>query len=263
MLADHLNDLIRDRQIDLVVCNAENAAGGSGMTPQIFDKLLKYGVDVVTLGDHVFRKKQIYPVLEQNDRILRPANLPEKSLGRRWTVVPTKDGRCDVAVTCLLGQMFMKNFDSPWAEVEKVWSELPRSCRVRVLDFHAEATSEKIAMGWHMNGRATAVFGTHTHVPTADACVLDDGTAYISDVGMTGPYDGVLGRRKEKVLSVLTTGMPTSFDIATADVRLCAVLVTAEATTGRATAIERVEIRGRTQDGPAYDADDGWGHRKR
>ncbi|MFP4354787.1 MAG: TIGR00282 family metallophosphoesterase [Phycisphaerae bacterium] len=263
VLADHLKDLIEERQIDLVVCNAENAAGGSGITPQIFDKLLKYGVDVVTLGDHVFRKKQIYQALEQSDRILRPANLPPKSTGRRWTVVPTKDGRCDVAVTCLLGQMFMKNFDSPWTEVEKIWKEIPRDCRVRVVDFHAEATSEKIAMGWHLNGRATVVFGTHTHVPTADARILSEGTGYISDVGMTGPYDGVLGRRKERVLSFLTTGMPTQFDITTGDVRLCGVLVQAESNTGRATAIERIEIRGRTHDGPAYDSDDGWNHRKK
>jgi 2',3'-cyclic-nucleotide 2'-phosphodiesterase len=262
VIADHLQALIDEHQVECVVCNAENAAGGSGLTPQIFDKLLKYGVDVVTLGDHIYRKKQIYPALETSDRIVKPANMPIKSLGRRWTVVPSKSGLERVAVVSVLGQMFMKNNDSPWDAVDRAMQEIPRDVKIRIVDFHAEATSEKIAMGYHLDGRATLVFGTHTHVPTADERLLAGGTAVISDVGMTGPYDSVLGRKKDRVLSFLTTGMPTSFELATDDVRLVAVLVDAEAGTGKARSIQRLEVKGRAHEGPVYDSDDGWGYKK-
>jgi len=258
VLADHLPNLITDREIDLVVCNAENAAGGSGLTPQIFKKLIRYGVDVVTLGDHVYRKREIVSVLETSGQIVRPANLPRPAAGKRWTVVATKSGAHQVAVTCLLGQLYMNaGTTPPWAVVEQVLDEIPQEVKIRVVDMHAEATSEKIAMGWHLNGRASVVFGTHTHVPTADARVLDKGTAFISDVGMTGPYDGVLGRLKGRVLTALTTGMPIAFTVAEGDPRLCAVLVTVDPYTGRAEAIERIEICGRVQAGGPYDQDDG------
>jgi hypothetical protein len=140
--------------------------------------------------------------------------------------------------------------------------EIPRDVKIRIVDFHAEATSEKIAMGYHLDGRATLVFGTHTHVPTADERVLAGGTAVISDVGMTGPYDSVLGRKKDRVLSFLTTGMPTTFELATDDVRLVTVLVDAEAGTGKARSIRRLEVKGRSHEGPVYDSDDGWGYKK-
>ncbi len=257
VLADLLGDFIRDRQVDLVVCNAENAAGGSGLTPQIFKKLLNYGVDVVTLGDHVYRKRDICQTLENSDRIVRPANLSAKAIGRRWTVVATKSGSCEVAVACVLGQMSMNPADSPWAAVDQILGEMPPEAKVRVIDFHAEATSEKIAMGWHCNGRVSIVFGTHTHVPTADARVLDKGTGFISDVGMTGPYDSVLGRRKDRVLWALTTAMPTPFAVALGDPRLCGVLVKVEERSGKALEIERIELAGPPQSGSAYDADDG------
>jgi len=193
VLAEHLKGLIAERQIDLVVCNAENAAGGSGLTPQIFKKLMNYGVDAVTMGDHVYRKREVIQVLESSDRIVRPANLAPQAVGKRWTVVQTRSGHL-AGVACLLGQMYMNAADSPWQAIDRVMNEMPAEVRIRIVDFHAEASSEKIAMGWHLNGRASIVFGTHTHVPTADARVLDKGTAYISDLGMTGPYDGVLGR---------------------------------------------------------------------
>jgi hypothetical protein len=260
IIADHLKGLIEEHHVECVVCNAENAAGGSGLTPQIFDKLLKYGVDVVTLGDHIYRKKQIYPTLETSERIVRPANLPAKSLGKRWTVVASKSGLDKVAVVSVLGQMFMKNNDSPWQAIDEVMQEIPPSVKIRIVDFHAEATSEKIAMGYHLDGRATVVFGTHTHVPTADGRVLEGGTAVISDVGMTGPYDSVLGRRKDRVLSFLTTGMPTTFEIAGGDVRLPALLVDADAGTGTARSVRSLEVRGRAHEGPVYDSDDGWGY---
>ncbi|MCD4824932.1 MAG: YmdB family metallophosphoesterase, partial [Phycisphaerae bacterium] len=194
VIAEALGGLISEHNIDLVVCNAENAAGGSGITPQIFEKLKRYGVDVVTLGDHCFRKSDIFPTLDSSDRIIRPENLPSSAAGRGWTVVPTKSGCCQVGVVIVLGQLNMNNAGSPWQAVDETFQKMPADVKIRILDFHGETTSEKIAMGWHCNGRASIVFGTHTHVPTADACVLDGGTAFISDVGMTGPYDSILGR---------------------------------------------------------------------
>jgi hypothetical protein len=251
VLADQLPQLILQRKLDLVVCNAENTAGGSGLTPPLFAAILRAGVDVVTLGDHVYRKREIVASLQQSERIVRPANLSSAALGRRWTVVATKDGEHRVGVACILGQLYVGNYNSPWAAAEEVLGEMPAEVKVRVVDFHAEASSEKIAMGWHLNGRASVVFGTHTHVPTADARVLDGGTAYISDVGMTGPYDGVLGRRKDRVLHALTTQMPTPFDVATDDVRLCGLLAEVDAATGKALSVERIEVRAATQPAPA------------
>ncbi|MDY7009500.1 MAG: TIGR00282 family metallophosphoesterase [Planctomycetota bacterium] len=246
-VAELLPELVQQRKIDLVVCNAENTAGGSGLTPTIFNKLLHYGVDVVTLGDHVYRRREITESLGNSERIVRPANISTRAVGRRWTVVPTKSGKHQVAVACLLGQMFMKPADSPWAAAERIFAEIPEAVKIRIIDFHAEASSEKIAMGWHCNGRASVVFGTHTHIPTADARVLDKGTAYISDVGMTGPYDGVLGRLKDRVLYSLTTSMPTPFQVAKNDVRLCGAVAAVDPATGRAESIERIEIKAAAQ----------------
>jgi metallophosphoesterase (TIGR00282 family) len=257
LLADLLPELIRQRSIDLVVCNAENAAGGSGLTPQIYTKLLNYGVDVVTLGDHVYRKREITASLSASDRIVRPANLNAKALGRRWTAVPLKSGLHQAAVCCLLGQMYMTASNSPWAAIDQILSEIPPSIKIRILDFHAEASSEKIAMGWHCNGRMSIVFGTHTHVPTADARILDGGTAYVSDLGMTGPYDSVLGRRKDRVLYALTTSMPTPFSVARDDPRMCGILVSVDPNTGKALTIERIEVAGRAIEGSVYDDEDG------
>jgi hypothetical protein len=257
VLAACLPDLIVRRGIDFVVCNAENAAGGSGLTPQIFNKLIGCGVDAVTLGDHVYRKREIISLLQSSDRLVRPANLSAAAAGRRWTVIPSKSGLHRVAVTCLLGQMFMGQNDSPWAAIDRVLAELPREAVIRVVDFHAEASSEKIAMGHFLNGRVSIVFGTHTHIPTADARVLDGGTAYISDAGMTGPYDSVLGRRKDRVLAAMTTSMPTHFEIATGDPRLCGLLAAVDPGSGKAISVERIEIAGHVCEGGPYDADDG------
>ncbi len=247
MLADHLKVLIEQRGIDLVVCNGENASGGSGLTPQAFGKFRHYGVDVVTLGDHVYRKREITRVLETSDRCLIPANLSDAAVGPRWTIVPTKDGRARALVAVLVGQMFMASNNSPWAAAEKILQEASDEVKVRVFDFHAEASSEKIAMGWFLNGRASIVFGTHTHIPTADACILDGGTAYISDLGMTGPYGSVLGRRTDRVLHFLTTQMPTPFAIAEDDPRLYGVLVAVDEASGKATGIEPIVLRGYVQ----------------
>jgi len=257
VLAEHLSQFIEQRQIDLVVCNAENAAGGSGITPQIAKKLQRYGVDVITLGDHVFRKADAVQLLETSDRVVRPANLLAPAAGKRWTVVETKSQRHRVGVLCALGQMYMGSWDSPWPAVTRALDEMPADVKIRVVDFHAEASSEKIAMGWFLNGRVSVVFGTHTHIPTADARVLDKGTAYISDVGMTGPYESVLGRRTDRVLSALTTSMPAKFDVANGDPRMCGLLASVNPDTGRAESVERVEIKGRVAEGGAYDEDDG------
>jgi len=257
VLADHLGELVREDGIELVVCNAENAAGGSGLTPQIFEKLLKYGVDVVTLGDHAYRKREVTEALQNSPRIVRPANISAAAIGKRWTVVATKSGSYQVGVACLVGQMYMGQNDSPWAAADAIMSEMPQDVKIRVIDFHAEASSEKIAMGWHLNGRASVVFGTHTHIPTADAAVLDKGTAFISDVGMTGPYDSVLGRRKDRVLTHLKTSMPTYFEVARGDPRLCGVLAAVDPQTGRAESIQRIEVKGRVPEGGPYDQNDG------
>lgn len=255
VLAEHLPGLIKQYDLEFVVCNGENAAGGSGITPQIFEKLLRYGVDVVTLGDHCFRKSEILPVLDSTDRLLRPANLPKSAPGRRWSVVPTKSGRYQVGVVSLLGQMDMGNSDSPWMAADEAIGKMSSEASIRIVDFHAEATSEKIAMGWHCNGRASIVFGTHTHVPTADAAVLNKGTAFIADVGMTGPYDSVLGRRKDRVLKFITAAIPQRFEMATADPRMYALLVAVEPDSGMAASAELIFVKSENVDEP-YDSDD-------
>jgi hypothetical protein len=232
--------LIRERQIDFVVANAENAAAGSGLTPQMFSKLRHHGIDCCTMGDHIYRRREIVPLLESSDRIIKPANLPPESVGREYALVGLESG-VRVAVLTLLGRTHMNvRADCPFHAADRVLAELPSDVKLIVVDVHAETTSEKIALGWYLNGRATAVVGTHTHIATADERILPGGTAYITDAGMTGPYDSVLGRDKDRVIKSLVTGMPHPYDVATGDVRLCGVLVEADASTGRAVGIERV-----------------------
>ena len=248
--------LIRDRKIDLVIANAENIAGGSGITQNLFHKVRSYGVDVVTLGDHVFKKADIIPTLTSSERLLRPANLSASAAGRTHTVVTT-NGNVSVGVFAVLGRIFMSQMpaDDPFAAAEKILNQLPKSVKVVVCDIHAEASSEKVAMGHWLDGRCSLVFGTHTHIPTADAKILPGGTAFISDLGMCGPYDSVLGRRKDRVVKYMTTNMPQPFDVATGDVRLCGALAEIDEQTGRALSIERVEVQGGNAE-QAYDADD-------
>jgi metallophosphoesterase (TIGR00282 family) len=250
-----LPGLVREKQVDLVIANAENIAGGSGITQNLFHKLRSYGVDVVTLGDHIYKKADIVPTLQSSERIVRPANLSSQAAGRPFTVVTTNSGIA-VGVFALLGRIFMTMpADDPFAASERVLGEIPKSVRVCVCDVHAEATSEKVALGHWLDGRCSLIFGTHTHIPTADAKILAGGSAYISDVGMCGPYDSVLGRRKDRVVKFMSTNMPAPFDVATNDVRLCGVIAEIDPETGRASSIERVEVRGDNAD-QAYDADD-------
>jgi metallophosphoesterase (TIGR00282 family) len=234
-----IQGLVAKRKLDLVIANAENAAGGSGLTPAIYRELVRAGVDAITLGDHVYRRKEIYSVLENEPNIVKPANLPPESVGRDWTVVKARNGT-PVAFACLLGQLFMKPVDSPWQAVDRVLNAMPNDVKVRFIDFHAEATSDMQIMGRYLDGRATAVLGTHTHVPTADECILPEGTAFQCDVGMTGPFESIIGRRIDRVMETTLTGRPTEFDVATKDVRLCGTIITVDPETGRATAIERL-----------------------
>ena len=234
--------LVEWHRLDLVIANAENAAGGSGLTPSIFRDLTRAGVDAITLGDHVYRRKEIYKTLESETNIEKPANLPPESIGRDWAVVTARNG-VQVAVACLLGRLFMKPVDSPWQCADRVLSAMPSDVRVRMIDFHAEATSDMQLMGRYLDGRVAAVLGTHTHVPTADECIFPGGTAFQCDVGMTGPFESIIGRRIDRVMETTLTGLPTEFDVATGDVRLCGSIVDVDSETGRATAIERLCVR--------------------
>jgi metallophosphoesterase (TIGR00282 family) len=253
-----LPGLVRQHAVDLVIANAENIAGGSGITANLFHKIRSYGVDVVTLGDHVYRKIDIVQTLQSSERIIRPANLAASAAGRGFTVITTNSG-VQVGVMCVLGRIFMNTqSDDPFAATDRTLQQMPKTVRVTVCDIHAEATSEKVALGHYLDGRCSVVFGTHTHIPTADAKVLPGGTAYISDLGMCGPYDSVLGRRKDRVVKHMTTQMPQPFDVATGDVRLCGALVEIDAETGRAISIERIEAQGENAD-QAYDSDDARG----
>jgi metallophosphoesterase (TIGR00282 family) len=238
-VARALPGLIVRHQLDLVIANAENAAGGSGITPSIYRELIAAGVDAITLGDHVYRRKEIYTVLKSKDNIVRPANLPAEAVGRQWTVVQARDGS-PVALFCILGQLFMKPADNPWRCAERILEELPPEVRIRFLDFHVEATSEAQLMGRHLDGQVTAVLGTHTHVPTADECILPGGTAFQADVGMTGPYESILGRRIDRVLETTLTSNPTQFEVASKDLRLGGAIVEVDAETGKATHIQRL-----------------------
>ena len=251
-----LPQVVRERQVDLVVANAENIAGGSGITQNLFNKLRSYGVDVITLGDHIYKKIDIVPTLQNSERVVRPANLSTEAAGRPWTVVTTNAG-VPVAVFAVLGRIFMSHLpaDDPFAAADRVLKDLPANIRVCVCDVHAETTSEKVAMGHYLDGRVSLIVGTHTHIPTADAHLLPGGSAYITDLGMCGPYDSVLGRRKDRVLKYMTTNMPAPFDVATNDVRLCGALAEIDPETGRALSIERIEVQGANSE-QAYDADD-------
>jgi len=256
VVAEQLKKFVQQREVDCVIANAENAAGGSGITPQIYQKLLSYGVDLVTLGDHAYRKREIISTLETEERIVRPANLSEHAAGKGFAVCKTRKGP-SVGVVNLIGRIFMKPADCPYEAIDRLLPRLRQQAEVVVVDFHAEATSEKMAMGYYLDGRVSVCYGTHTHVVTADERILPRGTAYITDVGMTGAHESVLGRKTESVLKSFRTQMPYPFEIATGDVRMNAILVRVDSSTGRAEHIERVRIDGRLEAGGSYDSDDG------
>ncbi len=256
ILAERLKGLVEERLIDCVIANAENAAGGSGLTPQIYDKLLRYGVNIVTLGDHTFRKRDIVETLDRADNIARPANFSDHAAGKGIAMYKTGKGPT-VGVVVLIGRLFMKPADCPYAAADKWIARLQRQAEIIVVDFHAEATSEKVAMGYHVDGRVGCCFGTHTHVATADERILPNGTAYITDIGMTGAHDSVLGRKTQSVLKSFRTQMPVPFEIATGDVKMNGILVTLDSHTGKAERIERIRLDAGAEEATSYDSDDG------
>ncbi|HYN16307.1 MAG TPA: TIGR00282 family metallophosphoesterase [Terriglobales bacterium] len=247
IVRDHLADVVATRGIELVVANGENAAAGFGLTPSLAEEFLGLGIDVITSGNHVWDRREIldyFRSAERNGgnarRVLRPANYPAGTPGLGWYEGQTKKGT-QFAVINLQGRVFMVDNDDPFRTADALLKNI--RAKVILVDIHAEATSEKMAMGWYLDGRVTAVLGTHTHIPTADERVLPGGTAYLTDVGMTGPYDSIIGVEKEQVLQRFLTNIPTRFDPATRDVRFSAVVIDCDGESGRATAIERLVLR--------------------
>jgi metallophosphoesterase (TIGR00282 family) len=233
--------LVARESLDFVIANVENSASGFGVTGDIADTILGYGVDVMTTGNHIWDKKEVLEYIPRQPKLLRPGNFPPGTPGRGSYVGRTRTGE-PVGVLNLMGRIFMSPLDDPFALALKEIEQLRAKARVIFVDFHAEATSEKKAMGWHLDGRVTAVAGTHTHVQTADERVLPKGTAYITDAGMTGPHDSIIGVTIDAALSRFVSGMPSKFEAATGGARLNAVIVSADPATGKATAIERVNL---------------------
>jgi metallophosphoesterase (TIGR00282 family) len=240
VLAELLPRAVDQYCIDLVVANGENASGGIGITPQVADQFLNQGVDVLTSGNHIWKHKEILPYLEDTDRLLRPANYPPGTPGQGMVVVETAAGE-PAAIINLEGRVFMNSLECPFRTVDQLLQTLPPEVKVILVDMHAEATSEKQALGWHLDGRVSAVVGTHTHVQTADERILPAGTGYISDIGMTGPVDSVIGMNREIILARFLTQRPHSFKVATQNLQLQGVVLKIEPQ-GRCREIIRVRL---------------------
>lgn len=238
-LRERLGRLIDTNSIDLVVANGENAAAGFGLTVDVADELFSLGIDVMTTGNHIWDKKDILDLLDSDDRLLRPDNYPGDAPGSGAGIYRTAGGIA-VGVINLEGRVFMKNLDCPFQAADRLVEQIRQTTPIILVDFHAEATSEKAALGWHLEGRVSAVVGTHTHVQTADERVLPQGTAYISDVGMTGSRDGVIGMRREQVVEKFLSQRPTRFEISKKDPAINAVIIEIDEDTGRALQIDRV-----------------------
>ncbi len=245
IVKERLPELVRDNAVDLVVANGENSAGGFGITPVLAEELFELDIDVITTGNHVWDKREILDFFEEGKngnsaarRVLRPANYPPDMPGSG--LYQGHKGKIPYAVMNLQGRVFMAANDDPFRIADRLLEKV--EAQIILVDFHAEATSEKISFGWYLDGRVTAVIGTHTHVPTADERILPKGTAYITDVGMTGPYEGVIGVKKELVINKFLNGMPVRFEAATGDVRLCAVMIDCDEKTGKARDIERIML---------------------
>jgi metallophosphoesterase (TIGR00282 family) len=238
IVADHVRDIVKSQGIDVAIANAENSAGGFGITPAIAEDLFNLGFDALTSGNHIWDKREIYDYLGRTHRLLRPANYPHETPGRGLVVVK------DCAIINLQGRVYMPDTDCPFRTADRLLAELDPAVRVRFVDFHAEVTSEKIALGWYLDGRVSAVIGTHTHVPTADTRILPGGTAYQTDVGMTGPYDSVIGVEKAPILQKFLTSMPVRMEAAKSGVELHSVIIDVDETTGKAKSIRRHTIQG-------------------
>lgn len=239
---ERLHDILQQRSIDLCIANGENAASGFGITPRLAEELFASGIEVLTGGNHIWDRKEILEYIPHEPRFLRPANFPNGSPGKGLLVARAKNG-IGYAVLNLQGRTFMTPIDDPFRAALQQLEAVPADVRVIVVDMHAEATSEKQAMGWHLDGKVTAVLGTHTHVATADNHVLPNGTAFITDVGMTGPHDSVIGMDKQAIIQRFLDSLPARFSVAEGDVQMNCVLIDADETTGRARSIERLNFR--------------------
>ncbi len=242
IVADHLQDIIATNGIDLAIANAENAAGGFGITPAIAEELFSLGLDVLTSGNHVWDKKELFDYFARQPRLLRPGNYPDAP-GGGVVVLRARNG-VDCAVLNLQGRVFMASIDCPFRKADQILASLDPAVKVKFLDFHAEVTSEKIAMGRYLDGRVSAVVGTHTHVPTADTRILPGGTAYQTDCGMTGPYDSVIGVDSQVIIRRFLTGLPVRMEAASKCPELHAVIVDVDEATGQARAIRRHALDG-------------------
>ena len=228
--------------IDFVIANGENVAAGSGVTPALADQLFNDGVDVITSGDHIWKRKEMVAELGADKRLLRPANYPPGAPGYGYGVFETGPG-VNIGVVNLVGRVFMQAVECPFRTAREIIDKIRTRARIIIVDMHAEATSEKIALGYYLDGQVSAVLGTHTHIQTADEKILPGGTAFISDVGMTGPFDGVIGRKKEQIISRFLTQLPTKFEMAEGDVQLHGAIVDIDDKTGKANSIKRVQER--------------------
>lgn len=229
-------------EIEFVIGNCENVAGGSGVTPALADELFSYGIDVLTSGDHIWKRKEIMDYIQTSRKLLRPANYPPDVPGFGSTIVQSESGT-DVGVINLMGRVFMQAIECPFRAGKKEVEKLKQKARIIIVDMHAEATSEKVALGWYLDGSVSAIIGTHTHIQTADEKILPNGTAFISDAGMTGPYDSVIGRKKEQILTRFLTQMPARFEMAEGDVQLHGVILDIDEKTGKANSIKRIQER--------------------
>lgn len=234
-----LPEIMKEEKFDFCIANGENAAGGFGITPSIITRLYSMDVDVITLGNHVWDRKEIYDCIE-DPRLIRPANYPAGVPGNGYCIASTKQG-IKIGVANISGRVFMQELDCPFRCADKVINNIMQQTNIIVIDFHAEVTSEKAAFGWYVDGRVSAVIGTHTHVPTADERILHDGTAYITDAGMTGPCDSVIGIKKEIAIQRFLTQMPFRFEVASDNIILNSVLVEVDESTGRAKSIKRIQ----------------------
>ena len=237
-----LNKIKKEENIDAAIVNGENSAGGSGLTDKISREFFSNGVDVITSGDHIWKKREIYSFLDETDRLIRPLNYPLGAPGKGFTVVQLSSG-LKIGVINLLGRVFMDAVDCPFHAVGKAIREISEETNIIVVDIHAEATSEKVAMGWFLDGKVSAVVGTHTHIQTADEKVLPEGTAYITDCGMTGPYDSVIGRVKENIIRRFFTQLPTRFEVADKSVEMHGVIIDVDEKTGKAQKIKRIQVK--------------------
>lgn len=237
---ERIQDLREQNEIDLAIMNAENLAGGFSVTPSLCEQLFANGIDVMTSGNHIFDKKEAIPYIAKQPRLLRPANYPPNTPGSGiWTGIVNG---AKVAVINLMGRVFMPPSDDPFRAADSLLASLDADTKVRIVDMHAEATSEKVAMGWYLDGRVSAVLGTHTHVQTADERVLPKGTGYLSDLGMTGSYSGVIGMDKKDVIERFTTALGRRAEHSSGDVRLCGAVVDIDETTGKTRAVVRLNL---------------------